>query len=151
MLLTALCLLTLTAEPAGEKPDLQADAALGRALVWAFAPGPEEVRLLAIDELVLLGDPRALDALFQLLRHPRGRIAGTALRGISRFAHPRAETLLAEAVAAPELAEPLRVAAIEYLVYQRTPSTKAFLTSVKNDYRLNYKFRETATRILVAF
>ncbi len=152
MSLPALLLsLAFAASDAPAEARVEADAALGRALVWAFEPNPEEIRLMAIEDLALLGDPRALDGLLLLVRHPRGRIQGTALRSISRFQTPRAEQILTEVVSSADFPEPLRLMAVDFLVYQRTPSAKAFLASVQKDFRYGYKFREGAQKALYTF
>src|SRR5689334_6996987 len=74
------------------------DQALLRGIVWASEPGPEEIRVIAIEDLALLGDPRALAPLSVLLWDPNPRIQQAAVRAVALFQHPRAEEILSSVV-----------------------------------------------------
>lgn len=103
------------------------DSALLAALLTAFEPSPIEIRVLHIENLGLLGDPRALDPLADLALDPDRAIAAAAVRAVGRISTPRAEEILANVVRHPNLGHPLKKAAIEQLVYQRRLSARAFL------------------------
>ncbi|WNZ65115.1 HEAT repeat domain-containing protein [Myxococcus sp. MxC21-1] len=77
------------------------DTALLRGLLCAVRPAPEEIRAIAIEDLGLLGDARALDALATLLWDPNPRIQQAALRAVTLFQHARAEEILANVVRHP--------------------------------------------------
>lgn len=103
------------------------DTALLRGILWATEPAPEEIRVIAIEDLALLGDARALEPLAQLLWDPNPRVQAAAVRSVALFQHPRAEQVLADVVRHPGLPEPLKLQALAGLLYQRTPSARAVL------------------------
>jgi hypothetical protein len=104
-----------------------ADVALLRALAWAFEPAPLEVRVQAIEDLGLLGDVRALNALAQMCLDPNTAIARAAVRAVGAIRHPRAEEILTNIVKHPGLAEPTRTRALELLPFQNTWSSLRFI------------------------
>lgn len=108
----------------------EADAALLRALLWAFEPAPREIRVIAILDLALLGDPRALDSLATLTRHPDRTLARAALDAVTHFQHPRADEILREVVRSPTLPEAMRVAAVEALPFQDSDVSRALLAEL---------------------
>ena len=107
-----------------------ADVALTRALLWAVEPAPVEVRALAVEDLGLLGDTRALNALAQLSLDPNPRIATAAIRATGLIRHPRAEEILSNVVRHPSLPEALKVQAISLLPFQNSDSSARFLGQV---------------------
>lgn len=132
-LLLAGLLLTATAHaqdaapaPAAQPvPAPSPDTVLLRGLLWAHEPAPEEIRGMAIEDLALLGDVRALDPLGALVWDPNPRIQAAAVRAIALFQHPRAEQLLADIVRHPSLPEPLKLQALGGLLFQRTATALA--------------------------
>jgi hypothetical protein len=104
-----------------------ADLVLLRALGWAFEPAPVEVRAQAIEDLGLLGDPRALNALAELCFDPNPVLSKAAVRAIASIRAPRAEEILANVVRHPGVTEATRVRALELLPYQNTWSALRFI------------------------
>jgi HEAT repeats len=109
--------------PAPAPPPSSSDRALLRGLSWAFEPAPLEVRVLAIEDLGFLGDPRALNPLAQLCLDPNPQVARAALRAIGAMRHPRAEEILANVVRHPLVSEVARQRALELLPFQNTWSS----------------------------
>jgi HEAT repeat protein len=111
-----------------DSPEVQAtvpsgpDQALLRGLLWAFQPAPVEIRVLAIEDLGFLGDPRALDPLAHLCLDANPVVARAALRAIAAIRHPRAEEILAAVLRHPLAHETARQRALELLPFQNTPS-----------------------------
>ncbi|MFZ5469240.1 MAG: HEAT repeat domain-containing protein [Myxococcota bacterium] len=126
----------------------EADVALVRALLWAFEPAPLEIRLLAVEDLALLGDVRALNPLAQLVFDPHPSVQAAALRAVTRFQHRRAEEILCNAVQHPHVSERLKTQALEALLFQRSASARAFLSQVAGSSRHGYSLRNTAQRVL---
>lgn len=138
-LLLASLLLTAAAKAQAPQPEApptpaptaaSADTALLRGVLWATGPAPEEIRVIAIEDLGLLGDARALEPLAQLVWDPNPRVQAAAVRAVTLFQHPRAEQLLANVARHPSLPEPLKLQALAGLLYQRTPSARAVLEEV---------------------
>ncbi len=129
LLLTGLLLAAPTAlaqeGPSALTSPTSQDTALLRALIWASEPAPEEIRVIAIEDLALLGDPRALNPLAALLWDPNPRLQAAALRAIALFQHPRAEEILSNVVRHPRISDALKIQAVEGLLYQRTPTARA--------------------------
>jgi hypothetical protein len=96
------------------------DAALLRALGFAFEPLPPEVRVQAIEDLGFLGDPRVLNPLAQLCLDPNPAFARAAVRAIAVFQHPRAEEILSNVIRHPNIPATVKLRAIELLPYQNT-------------------------------
>jgi HEAT repeat protein len=114
---------------------VSADTALLRALLWATAPTPDEVRAIAIEDLALLGDARALDPLSTLLWDPSPRVRAAAVRAIALFQHPRAEELLGDVVRHALQSEAVKLQALGGLLFQRTATARALLQDVARNPR----------------
>lgn len=106
------------------------DVALMRGVTWAFEPAPGEVRVQAIEDLGLLGDPRALNFLAQLALDPNPAFAKAGVRAVALFKHPRAEEILSNIVRHPTLPELLKLQAIALLPMQGSDSAIHFLQQV---------------------
>jgi HEAT repeat protein len=126
---------------------MSADAALLRGLLWATEPSPEEIRVIAIEDLALLGDPRALNPLVALLWDPNPRIQAAALRAVALFQHPRAEEILSGVVRHPKLADALKIQALDGLLYQRTASARATVEAASRDPRLPLAIQSAALNV----
>jgi hypothetical protein len=124
-------------------PDV--DRALARAVTWAFEPAPEEIRALAIEDLGLLADPRALNVLAGLVLDPNPRLGQAALRAIRSFQHPRAQEILENVVRYAKLDDGIRIEALEALAFQRTATAREFLESVRDDREGRFGSRLAAT------
>jgi HEAT repeat protein len=123
------------------------DAALLRGLLWATESYPEEIRTLAIEDLALLGDPRALGPLSALFWDPNPRIQAAALRAVGLFQHPRAEELLTGVVRSSRLPDALKIQALDGLLYQRTPSARATVEGISRDPRLPLVVQSAALNV----
>src|SRR4051812_13159775 len=66
--------------PAAPPTVNDADASLLRGLLYATEPAPTEIRVIAVEDLGLIGDPRALNPLAQLLMDPNPAVQAAALR-----------------------------------------------------------------------
>lgn len=122
------------AKPCSECPTCpEDDRALSRALTAAFEPVPEEIRVLAVEDLGLLGDPRALNVLASLLLDPNPKISAAALRAVRAFQTPRAEEILENVVRHPKMTEPAKSEALQALAFQRSATAREFLESVRDD------------------
>lgn len=106
------------------------DVALMRAVTWAFEPAPIEVRVQAIEDLGLLGDPRALNFLAQLALDPNPAFAKAGVRAVALIKHPRAEEILSNIIRHPTLPELLKLQAIQLLPMQGSDSAIRFLQQV---------------------
>ncbi|HEX8704533.1 MAG TPA: HEAT repeat domain-containing protein, partial [Myxococcaceae bacterium] len=133
-------------EPAASGP-VGADAALLRGLLWATEPTPEEIRIIAIEDLALLGDPRALNPLVALVWDPNPRIQAAALRAIALFQHPRAEEILAGVVRHPKFPDAMKIQALDGLLYQRTHSARATVEAASRDPRLPLAVQSAALNV----
>jgi HEAT repeat protein len=120
------------------------DGALLRGLLWATEPAPEEIRAIAIEDLALLGDPRALGPLSALLWDPNPRVQAAAVRAVGLFQHPRAEEILTSVVRSTRLPDALKIQALDGLLYQRTPSARATLESASRDPHLPLSIQSAA-------
>lgn len=143
-------------EPANALPPSQArasepteaDVAVLRAIAYMFEPAPREVRVLAVGDVALLGDPRALDALAHMILDPDPQVAQAAVEAVTRFRHPRAEQILANVIHHPSLTVGLKLAAVRGLPFQDTPSSRELLTELSNSERQAPPLREAATDML---
>ncbi len=106
------------------------DAALMRAVMWAFEPAPVEIRRQAVEDLGLLGDPRALNVLAQFALDPNPQFAKAGVRAVALMRHPRAEEILCNVIRHPTLSEELKLFAIGLLPMQGTDSSTRFLQHV---------------------
>lgn len=109
-----------------------ADEALLKALLHAFEPAPREVRVLAVEDLALLQDPRVLNPLSHLIIDPDPLVASAAVRSVARYKHPRADEILSNVVRHPHLAPALKVIAIRALPFQDSPASRELLSDVAN-------------------
>jgi HEAT repeat protein len=107
-----------------------ADAGLLHAVLYAFEPAPTEIRVIAIEDLGILGDPRALNPLAQLVMDPNPAVQMAAVRAIGAIQHPRAEAILANIVRHPSISERVKMLAIESVVFQNSATSMAFLDSL---------------------
>jgi HEAT repeat protein len=124
-----------------------ADAALLRAILWATQPAPEEIRTLAIEDLALLGDPRALGPLSALLWDPNPRVQQAVVRAVALFQHPLAEEILTSVVRSTRLPDALKIQALDGLLYQRTPSARATVETASRDPRLPLALQSAALNV----
>jgi HEAT repeat protein len=123
------------------------DAALLRALLWATQPAPEEIRTLAIEDLALLGDPRALGPLSAMLWDPNPRIQQAVVRAVALFQHPLAEEILTSVVRSTRLPDALKIQALDGLLYQRTPSARGTVETASRDPRLPLAIQSAALNV----
>lgn len=121
-----------------------AERALAIGLVHAFEQGPEEIRVLAVEDLGLLGDPRALDAIATLVLDANPRVQAAAVRAASQFTTLRATQILENVVRHPRLPQELKEQALRALPFQRRPRVKAFLAAVANAAAYNPALRKIA-------
>lgn len=126
-----------------------ADVALLRGLLFATEPNPLEVRIQAVEDLGLLGDPRALNLLAQLIFDPNPAVWAAALRAIGAIRHPRAEEILSNIIRHPILSEAHKLRALEFLVFQNTPSALRTIASVPRTTNLPSSVQALARRILL--
>lgn len=118
--------------PVAPPPISDADLGLLRALEYAFEPAPREIRVLAVEDLGLLQDPRALNALAHLIFDPDPEVALAAVRTVGHFRAPRAEEILGNVIRHPQLAHPLKTAAVHGLALQGTRGARDLLTELAN-------------------
>jgi HEAT repeat protein len=126
----------------------RADTALLWGLLYAFEPGPEEIRIIAIEDLGLLGDPRALNPLAALIFDPNSNVQQAALRSISKFRNHRAEEILENVVRHPRTSDALKIHALQALPYQASPTCKEFLNESATNGRLAASVRSAARQVL---
>lgn len=125
-----------------------ADLSLMRGVLYAFEPAPREIRVIAVEDLALLGDARALNPLAHLILDPDPAVALAATRAVARFPHPRAEEILGNVIRHPNLSQVLKVAAIRGLPYQDSASARELLTSLSNDRQWAVPLRQAAQAVL---
>jgi HEAT repeat protein len=135
-------------EPAATSGPLNPDATLLRALLWAHEPAPEEIRAIAIEDLALLADPRALGPLSSLLWDPNPRVQSAAVRAIALFQHPRAEEILSSVVRHAKMPDALKIQALDGLLYQRTPTARATLETASKDPRQPLAIQSAALAVV---
>jgi hypothetical protein len=130
-------------------PSAGADVALLRGLLFATEPNPLEVRTQAIEDLGLLGDPRALNPLAQMVFDPNPAVWTAALRAIGAMRHPRAEEILSNIVRHPSLSEAHKLKALEYLPFQNTASAIRFIAAVPRTTTLPTGVQNLGRRIML--
>jgi HEAT repeat protein len=123
------------------------DAALLRAVLWTTESTPDEIRAIAVEDLALLGDPRALGPLSALLWDPNPRIQTAAVRAVALFQHPRAEEILASVLRGARVPDAVKIQALDGLLYQRTPSARALVESASKDPRQPYAVQSAALAV----
>lgn len=126
----------------------EADLALLRGLLWATEPAPTEIRVIAVEDLGLLGDPRALNPLAELLVDPNPAVQAAALRSIGTLRWPRAEEILTNVARHPTLPERLKLAAVDLVLYQNTNTAIAFLKFVAKGTHFNFNLQNAAKKAL---
>lgn len=141
-------------EPAAPKPTTaakavtDADTGLLKALLFAFEPAPTEIRIIAVEDLGLLGDARALNPLAQLVMDPNPAVQLAAVRAISAIQNPRAETILSRIVTHPMLSERVKLSAIESLLFQNSQTSVEFLTFLTRANGYHPVLQQQARRVL---
>lgn len=121
-----------------------AELAFIRALVWAFEPAPIEIRSQAIEDLGLLGDPRALNPLATLSLDPNESVARAAVRAVATIRHPRAEEILSNLVRHPHVPLSIKQLALAMLPYQNTPSALRFIRRLAGQTTGGYELLQLA-------
>lgn len=135
-------------KPAAAPTSSEADIALLRALLWATEPAPTEIRVLAVEDLGLLGDPRALNPLAELLIDPNPAVQAAALRSIATLRYPRSEEILTNVARHPTLPERLKLAAVDLVLFQNTNSAIAFLKYVAKGTSFTFNLQNAAKKAL---
>ncbi len=125
-----------------------AEGALLRALLFAFEPAPQEIRVQSVEDLGLLGDARALNPLAQLVLDGNPTVQSAAVRSVGLFQVNRAEEILCNVVRHPPLPDKLKVQAIEALVFQRSPTAREFLGRIANNRSFTTNVQSAARRAL---
>ncbi len=127
-----------------------ADADLGllRGLLSALEPAPTEIRVIAVEDLGLLGDARALNPLAQLLMDPNPAVQNAALRAIAAFRHPRAEEILSNVARHPTLPERLKLTAVDLVLYQNTATAIGFLKQISRGPSFTFNLQNAAKKVL---
>jgi hypothetical protein len=118
------------------------------ALLRVFEPAPPEVRVLAIQDLALLGDPRALNPLAQLVVDLNPAVQRAAIAAISKFRAERAEEILANVVRHPTLTDALKLRAIDALPFQDPTRARGLLEEIAHEPRHGYNLRTAAQKAL---
>jgi len=126
----------------------EADTALLRAVLYAFEPAPTEIRVIAIEDLGILGDSRALNPLAQLVMDANPQVQLASLRAIASIQHPRAESILSNVVRHPTLGEKVKLAAVELLLFQNSPTSVAFLSFLSRTPGFHPALQQQARRVL---
>lgn len=124
------------------------DTALLRAILAAYEPAPEEIRVLAVEDLGLLGDPRVINLLADFALDPYPAVQLAAVRALRSYQHPRAEEILANLIRHPRPGEPVKLAALEGLAFQRTRSSQVLLESIQADSRHGVRLQTFARELL---
>jgi HEAT repeat protein len=136
------------AQTASKRSPHEADIALLRALLYAFEPAPREIRIIATEDLALLGDPRALDALAHLVFDRDPEVARAAVRAVARFRHPRADQMLGNIIWHPALPETLKVIAVEGLPFQDSARSRELLKEISGSGVVSAPLRNAARNTL---
>lgn len=128
-----------------------ADRALGLGLSYAFEQAPEEIRVLAIEDLGLLGDPRALDAIASLVVDSNPNVQSAAVRAAASFTTLRAAQILENVVRHPRLPVELKEQALRSMPFQRKTRVRDFLVAVTRSGAYPPPIRRVAQESLAAF
>jgi hypothetical protein len=126
----------------------EADLAVLRAIGFLFEPAPREIRVIAVGDVALLGDPRGLDPLAHMILDPDPVVAQAAIEAVGRFRHPRAEQILSNVVRHDGLPVALKLAAVRALPFQDTPSSRELLSELSVSDRQAPPIRKTATDMI---
>lgn len=165
----ALCAVSLTAAGAGPKRGVAigsakedeecpvakavtsgADLAFLRGLTWAFETAPLEIRGQAIEDLGLLGDPRALNPLAALSLDANPAIARAAVRAVGNMRHPRAEEILANLVRHPTAPLATKQLALSLLPFQNTATALRFIHATARQPTGSYELLQQARTLSAA-
>lgn len=125
------------------------DLALLRGLQFAFEPAPAEIRSQAIEDLGLLGDPRALNALAVLTLDANPALAKAAVRAVALFHHPRAEEILSNLVRHSQVPLSTRQQALALVPFQNTVTAVRFVHFVARDRAVPAAVAEQARRLAI--
>ncbi len=126
----------------------EADVAVLRALSFMFEPAPREIRIIAVEDVALLGDARGLDPLAHMILDPDPLVAKAAVRAVGQFKHPRAEQILANVLRHPMLTVQLKIVAVRALPFQDTPSSRELLTELSSSEEQAPPVREAAVEMI---
>ncbi len=129
-------------------PVSDSDTGLLRALLYAFEPAPTEIRVIAIEDLGLLGDTRALNPLAQLVMDANPAVQQAAVRAIASIQHPRAEAILSNIVRHPSISEKVKLAAIDALIFQNSTTSVQFLDFLSKWKGFHPALQQQARRVL---
>jgi hypothetical protein len=136
--------------PVAKASTAGADLAFLRGLTWAFEPAPLEIRGQAIEDLGLLGDPRALNPLAALSLDANPAIARAAVRAIGSMRHPRAEEILSNLVRHPTAPMPTKQLALALLPYQNTATALRFIHFTARQPTGSYELLQAARSLSAA-
>lgn len=120
-----------------------------RATLWAFEPAPREIRIQAIEDLGLLGDPRLLNPLAHMVLEPDQTVQLAAIRAVRAMRHPRSEEILVNVVRHPTLPQAVKQVALEGLLFQNTRSALVFLWGVGSNPQWGTVLYGAARRLLL--
>ena len=120
------------------------DLAFLRGLTWAFEPAPLEIRGQAIEDLGLLGDPRALNPLAAMSLDANPAIARAAVRAVGNMRHPRAEEILANLVRHPTAPLATKQLALSLLPFQNTATALRFIHATARQPTGSYELLQQA-------
>lgn len=129
-------------------PCPDADTALARALAFAAEPGPEEIRVIAIEDLGFLGDARVLNPLALFMLDPNPAIQQAAIRAVRLYPHPRAEEILSNLIRHPFPSEAAKALAVDSLAFQRTRSAQRFLEHLRDTPQYPSRLQNAARQAL---
>lgn len=139
------------ADPAAAALCGDSERALGLALSFAFEQAPEEIRVVAVEDLALLGDARALDAIASLVLDANPKIQAAAVRAAAQFTTLRATQILENVVRHPRLSGELKEQALRALPFQRRDRARDFLAAVAKAPSYNPALRQAAQQSLAVF
>ncbi|MDP1828663.1 MAG: HEAT repeat domain-containing protein [Archangium sp.] len=127
-------------KPGATGPDL----AFLRGVSWAFEPAPLEIRGQAIEDLGLLGDPRALNPLAAMSLDANPAIARAAVRAVANIRHPRAEEILSNLVRHPTAPLATKQLALSLLPFQNTATALRFIHATARQPTGSYELLQLA-------
>ena len=125
------------------------EGSLLRAALWAFEPAPREIRVLAVEDLGFLGDPRLLNALAHLVIDPDMAVQLASVRAVRAIRNPRSEEILVNVVKHPSMPAAVKMAALEGLLFQNTRSALVFIWTVASNPSWGQTLYGSARRLLL--
>ncbi|MFL5321745.1 MAG: HEAT repeat domain-containing protein [Myxococcaceae bacterium] len=128
-----------------------ADKALATALAYAFEPAPDEIRAIAIEDLALLADPRAVDPLATLILDANPAVATAAVHALGTFTTPRATQVLENVIRHPRISPNVKELAIKALPFHRRQRARDFLASIAKNSAYPQNLQRAAADALAAF